>query len=99
MKKSTITNPEEIQQYIESCECNKTRWNPFSEKKANCAIIKPKLAKLKEQERDTLVTNPLQKNNQYSPIPNQEEDYDRPSIYAPPPAAKGDWQEIDYNKE
>jgi hypothetical protein len=83
---SLYNTEEEIQQYITSCECNKTRYNPFSEKKANCAIIKPKLERLKqekeEQERDTLVTNPLQQNNGYNPIPNQEEDQ-RPSVNYP----------------
>lgn len=83
---SLYNTEEEIQQYIQTCECNKTRWNPFSDKKANCAIIKPKLERLKqekeEQERDTLVTNPLQQNNGYNPIPNQEEDQ-RPSVNYP----------------
>jgi hypothetical protein len=103
---SLYNTEEEIQQYIQTCECNKTRWNPFSDKKANCAIIKPKLERLKqekeEQERDTLVTNPLQQNNGYNPIPNQEEDQ-RPSVnypdddIPPPPPVntppEGDWKE------
>jgi hypothetical protein len=59
---------EEMENYIKTCECNKTRYNPFSEKKANCAIIKPKLAKLQAQERPTEVFNPIQQNNQYMPV-------------------------------
>jgi hypothetical protein len=71
---------EEIQKYIEACECNKTRWNPFSEKKTNCAIIKPKLERVKqekeEQERPTEVFNPIQQNNQYMPVnQNDNENY------------------------
>ena len=108
----SLTNQEKMEKYIEACECNKTRWNPFSDKKANCAIVKPKLERAKqqneEQTRDTLVTNPIQQNNQYNPIPNQEEDYDRPSInypdndIPPPPpplaAPDGDWKEMgNYN--
>jgi hypothetical protein len=73
---SLYNTEEEIQQYIETCECNKTRWNPFSEKKANCAIIKPKLEKLKNQERPTEVFNPIQQNNQYMPVnQNDNENY------------------------
>ena len=68
----SLTNQEKMEKYIEACECNKSRWNPFSDKKANCAIVKPKLERLKqekeEQERDTLVTNPVQQNNQYMPV-------------------------------
>ena len=65
---SLYNTEEEIQQYIETCECNKTRWNPFSEKKANCAIIKPKLERLQAEERPTEVFNPIQQNNQYMPV-------------------------------
>ena len=96
-----------MEKYIEACECNKTRWNPFSDKKANCAIVKPKLERAKqqneEQERPTEVFNPIQQNNGYNPIPNQEEDYDRPSVnyqdndIPPPPPVntppEGDWKE------
>ena len=102
----SLTNQEKMEKYIEACECNKTRWNPFSDKKANCAIVKPKLERAKqqneEQERPTEVFNPIQQNNQYNPIPNQEEDYDRPSVnypdndIPPPPplaAPDGDWKE------
>jgi hypothetical protein len=75
---------EEMEKYIETCECNKTRWNPFSEKKANCAIIKPKLEKLKNQERPTEVFNPIQQNNQYMPVgqndnENEAEAQERPT--------------------
>jgi len=82
----SLTTQQKMEKYIEACECNKTRWNPFSDKKANCAIVKPKLERVKqereEQERDTLVTNPIQQNNGYNPIPNQEEDQ-RPSVNYP----------------
>jgi hypothetical protein len=67
---------EEMKKYVETCECNKVRYNPFSEKKANCAIIKPKLEKLKNQERPTEVFNPIQQNNQYMPVnQNDNENY------------------------
>ena len=103
----SLTNQEKMEKYIEACECNKTRWNPFSDKKANCAIVKPKLERAKqqneEQERPTEVFNPIQQNNGYNPIPNQEEDYDRPSVnyqdndIPPPPPVntppEGDWKE------
>ena len=102
----SLTNQEKMEKYVETCECNKTRYNPFSEKKANCAIIKPKLETAKQQkeedDRNTLVTNPLQQNNGYNPIPNQEEDQ-RPSVnypdddIPPPPPVntppEGDWKE------
>ena len=109
----SLTNQEKMEKYIEACECNKTRWNPFSDKKANCAIVKPKLERAKqqneEQERPTEVFNPIQQNNQYNPIPNQEEDQ-RPSVnypdddIPPPPPVntppEGDWKENnDYDQE
>ena len=111
---SLYNTEEEIQQYITSCECNKTRYNPFSEKKANCAIIKPKLERLKEQERDTLVTNPIQKNNQYMPVNQNDIQYEQQErdtevtnpIYLqaaqnpiPPVNAQGDWKQMDYEPE
>ena len=110
----SLTNQEKMEKYIQTCECNKTRWIPFSDKKANCAIVKPKLERAKqqneEQERPTEVFNPIQQNNQYNPIPNQEEDYDRPSVnyqdndIPPPPPVntppEGDWKENnDYDQE
>jgi len=73
-KPELYTTKEEIQSYIETCECNKTRWNPFSEKKANCAIVKPKLEKLQAEERPTEVFNPIQQNNQYMPIGQSDND-------------------------
>ena len=109
----SLTNQEKMEKYIEACECNKTRWNPFSDKKANCAIVKPKLERAKqqneEQERPTEVFNPIQQNNGYNPIPNQEEDQ-RPSVnypdddIPPPPPVntppEGDWKENnDYDQE
>ena len=93
----SLTNQEKMEKYIQTCECNKT---------ANCAIVKPKLERAKqqneEQERPTEVFNPIQQNNGYNPIPNQEEDQ-RPSVnypdddIPPPPPVntppEGDWKE------
>ena len=106
---------EEMEKYVETCECNKTRWNPFSNKKANCAIIKPKLEKAKQQkeedDRNTLVTNPYK--NIQPQVQPQEVQNQRPSVYAaddaadddiPPPPVntppEGDWKENnDYDQE
>lgn len=67
-----LTDQNKMETYIETCECNKSRWNPFSDKKANCAIVKRKLEETKQQneasERDTEVFNPIQQNNQYMPV-------------------------------
>ena len=70
----SITNQEKMEKYIQACECNKSRWNPFSEKKANCAIVKPKLEKLQAEERPTEVFNPIQQNNQYMPVGQSDND-------------------------
>ena len=70
----SLTNQEKMEKYIEACECNKTRWNPFSDKKANCAIVKPKLEKLQAEERPTEVFNPIQQNNQYMPVGQSDND-------------------------
>ena len=70
----SLTNQEKMEKYIEDCECNKSRWNPFSEKKANCAIVKPKLEKLQAEERPTEVFNPIQQNNQYMPVGQSDND-------------------------
>jgi hypothetical protein len=79
---------EEIQKYIESCKCDNLSWYDYSGK-TNCGIVKTTLGKLNEtqeaEERPTEVFNPIKQNNEYSPIPNQEEDYDIP----PPPAEGG----------
>ena len=67
-----LTDQNKMETYIETCECNKSRWNPFSDKKANCAIVKRKLEETKQQNeasgRDTEVFNPIQQNNQYMPV-------------------------------
>ena len=70
----SLTNQEKMEKYIEACECNKSRWNPFSDKKANCAIVKPKLEKLQAEERPTEVFNPIQQNNQYMPVGQSDND-------------------------
>jgi len=89
---------EEIQKYIENCKCDNLSWYNINGKK-NCGMVKTRLEKLNEQERPTEVFNPIQQNNQYNPIPNQEEDYDRQSVNYPdndippppvnPPTAEG----------
>ena len=38
----SLTNQEKIQDYIKTCECNKSRWNPFSNKRKNCGIVNKK---------------------------------------------------------
>ena len=85
----SLTNQEKMEKYIEACECNKTRWNPFSDKKANCAIVKPKLEKLQAEERPTEVFNPIQQNNQYMPVgqidnDNEAEAQERPTEVSNP---------------
>ena len=84
---------EEIQKYIESCKCDNLSWYDYSGK-TNCGIVKTTLGKLNEnqeaEERPTEVFNPIKQNNEYNPIPNQEEDYDIPPPPPPnPPPAEG----------
>jgi hypothetical protein len=92
---------EEIQNYIESCKCNNLSWYDYSGKK-KCDTVKTTLENLNEnqeaEERPTEVFNPIQQNNQYAPLPIQEENDDRPSVYVPPPPS-GDWKEMDYESD
>jgi len=99
---SLYTTKEEIQNYIERCNCDNLRWYDYSGKK-KCNTVKTTLGNLNEnqeaEERPTEVFNPIQQNNVYTPIPNQEENDDRPSVYAPPPPS-GDWKVImDYESD
>ena len=61
----------DIQRYIETCECNKSRLNPFSKKRKNCSIVNKKLKELQEKEnfdnRAAEVFNKPQKYN-YTPV-------------------------------
>ena len=93
---------EEMKKYVETCECNKVRYNPFSEKKANCAIVNPRLAKLQTEERPTEVLNPIQQNNQYMPVNQYEEEVQEKDTIATPVNAppEGDWKEMkDYEPD
>ena len=49
---NSLTSKEKIAGYIETCECNKTRWNPFSKKRQNCSIVKKKLEELTKQKNN-----------------------------------------------
>ena len=46
----SLTSENKIQDYIKTCECNKSRWNPFSNKRKNCGIVNKKLKELQEKE-------------------------------------------------
>jgi hypothetical protein len=43
---------ESIAKYNAACNCDKTRWNPFSKKRKNCGIVKKKLEYIKNSEQD-----------------------------------------------
>lgn len=72
---SLYNTEEEIQQYIENCNCEDLSWYNINGKK-NCGIVKTRLEKLKNQERPTEVFSPIQQNNQYMPVgQNDNENY------------------------
>ena len=48
-----LTSQDKMEEYITTCECNKSRWNPFSKKKENCGIVKKKL--------DDIINKPILK--------------------------------------
>ena len=91
---------EEMEKYIESCKCDNLSWYNINGKK-NCGIVNTKL----EKERETLVTNPIQQNNKYMPVNQndiqyeeeaQEKDTIAPPVNAPP---EGDWKQMDYEPD
>jgi len=47
---------ESIAKYNAVCNCDKTRWNPFSKKRKNCGIIKKKLDYIKKSQQDAEVS-------------------------------------------
>lgn len=76
---NSLTNKQKMEEYIKTCECNKSRWNPFSKKRKNCSIVNKKFKELQEKEvfedRSTEVVRPYK--NNYMPL-NQgvsESDY------------------------
>ena len=48
-----LTSKDKMEEYITTCECNKSRWNPFSKKKENCGIVKKRL--------DDIINKPILK--------------------------------------
>ena len=81
---SLYNTKEEIQEYIKSCKCDNLSWYNINGKK-NCGIVKTTLEKLNEnqiaEERPTEVFNPIQQNNGYMPvnqndIQNEEQERD-----------------------
>ena len=52
----SLTSKGKMEGYIETCECNKKRWNPLSDKKANCAIVKKKLKEITDKEEEVYKT-------------------------------------------
>ena len=67
---NSLTSKNKIEDYINDCECNKSRWNPFSKKRKNCGIVNKKLKELQEKEvfedRPTDVVRPYK--NVYMPL-------------------------------
>jgi hypothetical protein len=47
---------ESIAKYNAACNCDKTRWNPFSKKRKNCGIIKKKLEYIQQSQQDAEVS-------------------------------------------
>lgn len=97
-KKPELYNTkEEIENYIENCKCDNLSWYDYSGK-TNCGTVKKNLEKLQEkqtlEERPTEVFNPIQQNNEYTPVNQNEnisnqEGNNRPSFYNPDVPAQG----------
>ncbi len=45
-----LTNKQKMEEYIKTCECDKSRLNPFSKKRKNCGIVNKKFKELQETE-------------------------------------------------
>jgi hypothetical protein len=75
---NTLTNKQKMEEYIKTCDCSKSRWNPFSKKRKNCGIVNKKLKELQEPEnfdnRPTEVFNKKPLNQGYIET-DSESDY------------------------